>query len=240
MYQSKEVVIAAFDGMNKYDCRGLLVQSALRLYGVKIHDLWDGEGPEVVKFLKEVGCATKIWVDLKLKDIPTAVGLRAKRVREAGADILTVHASGGIEMMMAAVENGPAEIYAVTVLTSLDEEDTHLIHGNSAKATALYLARLAKLAGVHGVVCSPKEVGLLAARPELQGLKFVVPGVRSAGVDAVDQKRVDTPAAAIKAGATHLVVGRELTKARNPLVALDNLEQQIKQAIAGEKKESKS
>jgi orotidine-5'-phosphate decarboxylase len=200
-----------------------------RVYAIKIHNLFDAHGPEFVKLLHNAG-AKRVWVDAKLHDIPNTVRLRARALEWSGAKIITVHASGEIEMMTAAVEEFSAEVYAITALTSLSEEQVHLLHGQPSKAAVLYLARLAKMAGVAGVVCSPKEVGVLAKRPELKGMKFIVPGVRSIGKDAGDQQRVDTPLNAVKAGATHLVVGRQITQAKDPVEALDALEAELAEA----------
>jgi orotidine-5'-phosphate decarboxylase len=200
-----------------------------RVHAVKVHNLYDAQGPTVVRQLHGAG-AKRVWVDVKLHDIPNTVRLRARAIADSGADIITVHASGEIEMMMAAVDAFPFEVFAITVLTSLNEEQVHLLHGQPSKAAVLYLARLAKLAGVDGVVCSPKEVGILAKRPELKGMKIIVPGVRSVGKDAGDQQRVDTPGNAVKNGATYLVVGRQITQAKDPVAALDALEVELTEA----------
>ncbi|MBI5793669.1 orotidine-5'-phosphate decarboxylase [Candidatus Uhrbacteria bacterium] len=195
----------------------------------KIHSLWDEHGPGVVEQLNKAGVKL-VWVDLKLHDTPSTVRRRARAVRESGASFVSVHAAGEVEMMMAALETG-IQVIAITVPTSLTEEQAHLLHGQPSKAGVLYLARLAKLAGVKNVVCSPKEVGLLAKRPELVGMNFITPGVRSAGVDHADQQRVDTPAAAIKAGAKWLVVGRQITQAKDPVSALRAIESEIEEAL---------
>ena len=229
-----EKVILAADELTLEQCLDLTRKIGPRLHAVKVHNVIDEHGPGVVAQLKEAG-ARRVWVDAKLHDIPNTVRLRARAIARSGADIVTVHASGGIEMMKAAVEiglGGLYDIFAITVLTSLSEEEVRLFHGQPSKVAVLYLARLAKLAEVHGVVCSPQEVGILAKRPELQGLEFVVPGIRSVGRDANDQQRIGTPAAAIKAGATRLVIGRQITKASNPLAALEALEQEIAEAEA--------
>lgn len=223
-------IIVALDGLDLGKCQDLIQKLDSRPYAYKIHDLWDREGPLVVLRLASMR-SVWIWVDLKLKDIPNTVALRARAVFDAGGHIVTVHASGEIEMMQAAVESGLNMIFAVTVLTSLDEEQTHLLHGQPSKAAVLYQARLAKLAGVHGVVCSPKEVGILAKRPELKGMEFVVPGIRPAGAEVADQKRVDTPAAAIKAGATRLVIGRPITGAPDPLTAFEAIAAEVAAAM---------
>ncbi len=222
-------IILALDGLSLDYCTNLVRVVSGRVYAYKIHDLWDAHGPSVVS--RFVNSGTRVFVDLKLHDIPNTVALRAKRVLEAGADILTVHAEGGIDMMKAAVDNFP-RVLAITVLTSLSEEEAHLQFGQPVKAMVLKRARDAKLAGVWGIVCSPQEVGVLAKHLELAGLKFVTPGVRSPGKDVSDQKRVDTPAAAIKSGADFLVVGREITQATDPLVALEAIERQITEALA--------
>lgn len=214
-------IILALDGIPLEECVNLVSKVGSKVHAVKIHDLADTHGPVgAVAQLRDAG-ARRVWIDAKLHDIPNTVGLRAKAIANSGADILTVHAGGGIDMMMAAVEKGPAEIYAVTVLTSLSEEEAHLGSGQPSKAAVLARARDAKLAGVNGIVCSPKEVGMLSRRPELSGLKFITPGVRSAGAGANDQKRIATPGEAFASGATHIVVGREVTHAPDPEKALN-------------------
>jgi|SRR3989344_724078 len=222
------IVISALDGLDASAACKLVWEIKEGIYACKIHDLWDRAGPGVISNLKSHG-APRVWVDLKLKDIPQTVMYRAQAVKDAGADIVTVMADGEIEMMMAAVSTG-LEVYAVTVLTSLSEEQAHLTYGQPAKAAALYFARMAKLAGVHGIVCSPQEVGILAKRPELKGLRFITPGVRSPGGDVQDHKRVDTHLAAIKSGANNLVVGRELSTSDDPSFALANILNQIDEA----------
>ena len=237
-YRGSKVILAA-DELSLDKCLELVSKIGPQLYAIKIHNIYDQYGPGVVKRLLGAG-ANHIWVDAKLHDIPNTVGLRAKAIKDSGANILTVHASGELEMMWAALQNGPEQIFAITVLTSLDEEEVHLLHGHSSKATVLYLARLAKLAGCTGVVCSPKEVGILAKRHELvgglKGLKLVVPGVRSVGQSAGDQQRVDTPANAIKAGANYLVVGRQLTETKDPIETLKKLEEEISEALVKREK----
>lgn len=223
-------LVVALDGLDLRASLDLVsaIQDGVDCY--KIHDLWDREGPGVVNTLKKAG-ALWVWVDLKLHYIPNTVALRAKAVRDARADILTVHASGGVAMMTAAVENGPEMILAVTILTSLYEEWVHLTYGNPARASALQFAIWAKAAGVHGIVCSPQEVGFLAKQQELKGLRFVVPGTRSPGADVADQKRVDTQANAVRAGANILVIGREIISSDNPRAAAQRIAVDIAEAL---------
>lgn len=220
-------LVFAPDGLSYEKALDLGRQIGDRVYATKIHDLYDRYGPKVVQAFLEAG-VLKVWVDAKLKDIPRTVRDRAAALADAGASIITVHTDGEIEMMMAAVEGAPnVEIYGVTVLTSLSEESVHLLTGHAVKAAVLYRARLAKLAGLHGIVCSPQEVGFLSKRPELKGLKFVVPGTRSPGKEAGDQKRVTTPAEAVSAGATYLVVASQVSKAEDPIAELDQIEKEI-------------
>jgi len=127
--------------------------------------------------------------------------------------MFNVHASAGIEAMMSAVANkGQALVLAVTVLTSLEENNANLIFGGPSKARVLQFARDAKLAGCDGIICSPQELELLGKQKELGGLLKITPGVRPEWASAGDQKRIMTPAEAIKAGATALVIGRPITK----------------------------
>ncbi len=225
--QSK--IIIAADELSIEQCLDLASKVGKRVYAIKIHNLFDLHGASAIQELYRYGAET-VWVDAKLHDIPNTTGLRAHAIGQSGAEIISVHASGGIEMMRAAAEGFLFEIYAVTVLTSLNEEQTHLLYGQPTKAAVLHLARLAKMAGMTGVVCSPKEVGMLAKQPELQGMKFIVTGVRSLGKDENDQQRVDTPQNAIKAGATHIVVGRQITQAKDPAEALEILEAELEEA----------
>lgn len=229
MYTEDRVVVAA-DELSLDQCLELASRIKDRVYAIKVHNVYDEHGPSVVGRLHDAG-VTRVWVDYKLKDIPNTVKLRAKAIARSGADILTVHASGEIEMMMAALESG-IQIYGITVLTSLDEEQAHLLTGQPVKAAVLYRARLAKLAGIHAVVCSPNEVDMLAKRPELKGLEFVTPGIRSEGKDKGDQKRIGTPGGALKAGSHRLVIGRQITGAADPVQALEELEQEIDAALA--------
>ncbi|RJQ13920.1 orotidine-5'-phosphate decarboxylase [Candidatus Parcubacteria bacterium] len=198
-----------------------------RVAGFKIHNLYDQYGRIVVEQLHKAGVES-VFVDLKIHDIPNTARLRALALKEAGADIITVHASGGIEMMFEAAKAG-VQTLGITIPTSINEEECNLIYGGPTKAKVLLLARWAKLAGLPGLVCSPKEVGLLSKQCELRGMQFFVPGTRSADKGKDDQARVDTPANAIKAGATYLVVGRQVTQAKDPTSALDQLEQEINQ-----------
>jgi orotidine-5'-phosphate decarboxylase len=222
-----ETIVLATDDLS-IDAMLELVQAiGPRVYAVKIHEAYDAIGPGIVLQLKQAG-ARRVWMDAKLHDIPNTVRLRSKAYAEAEIDIISVHASGGVEMMRKAKEGAPqAEIYAITVLTSLSPDEAQRIYGRTVEEEVRALAHLAKEAGVHGVVCSPQEVGMLKSDPALAGLKFVIPGTRSVGAEIHDQKRVTTPREAVDAGASLLVVGRQITTAGNPREALDALELEL-------------
>ena len=193
--------------------------------------LYYAVGPAIIHDFHKLGF--KVFVDLKLHDIPHQVQGAAASVAAAGADLMTVHASGGEAMMAAAVkgagsgarQNGRETplICGITVLTSMDAET--LASVGVADETAVQvnrLASLAKQAGLDGIVCSPQEA---AAMRELLGpdATIVTPGVRPAGASLGDQSRVATPAAAFGAGASHLVIGRPITQAADPVAAFEEI-----------------
>lgn len=192
------------------DVRGLVGGLKLGL------EFFNAQGPAGVRAVKDEG--QPIFLDLKLHDIPNTVAGATRSAAMLGADMLTVHASGGPAMLMAAVAAArevarPPKIIAVTVLTSLDAKDLDLLGvGRPVAEQVVRLAVLAQEAGCDGVVCSPAEVSVLRAEvgPDFQ---LVVPGVRAAGADVGDQKRVATAGAAMKAGADVLVIGRGITAA---------------------------
>lgn len=205
-------IILALDEMQSLDEVVALVKKVGHLvYAVKIHNLYDKFGPDVVRILKDAG-AERVWVDFKLYDIPNTTKLRAENIT---ADILSVHASGGIGMMREVVASGK-EIFAVTALTSFSPAEVKQIYNREVEEQVFILAKLAREAGVSGVVCSPQEIKMLKSSPELKDLKLVVPGIRSAGVSRDDQSRVGTPAQAISDGADFLVIGRQITRSENP------------------------
>ena len=221
-----KIILAADEIQDLQTLLNLIKKIGPNLYAVKIHNLYDKYGPDIVAQLKEAG-ASKVWVDAKLYDIPNTVGLRAESIT---ADIITVHASGGVEMMKKAVASGK-EIYAVTILTSFSAEQVQHIYNNEIPEQVLLLAKMAKEAGVAGIVCSAHEVKALSSLPELQGLEFVVPGIRSTGVPKNDQERAATPADATTNGATRLVIGRQITQAEDPEVAVNAVLEEL-QTIA--------
>lgn len=189
--------------------------------------LFYAEGPAIVRELRSLGF--KVFVDLKLHDIPHQVQGACRTLTRAGANMITVHAAGGRAMLEAAMEATAAAaekfkapkplVVAVTVLTSLDaaalsETGVSVTPAEQVEA----LAQLASDAGCDGVVCSPQEAAAVRAALGPDAI-IVTPGVRMAGDDAGDQARTAAPAEALAAGATHLVVGRPITGAAEPAQA---------------------
>ncbi|MBZ5646435.1 MAG: orotidine-5'-phosphate decarboxylase [Acidobacteriia bacterium] len=192
--------------------------------------LFTAEGPKVVRDL--VGSGRKVFLDLKFHDIPNTVAGAVRSAVGLGVSMLTVHASGGAKMLRAAADaaksaNNPPLVLAVTVLTSMGDDDLREIGvSDRAAEQVLRLAVLARNSGCLGVVASPQEVKQL--RAVLGGaFAIVTPGVRPAGADAGDQARVATPSEAIRNGASHLVVGRPITEARDPAKAAEAILKEI-------------
>ena len=179
--------------------------------------LFISEGPSALTLLKKRG--KKIFLDLKLHDIPRTVARAVASISRHEVDMLTVHAAGGRDMLKAAAEAAaesglrPPKIVAVTTLTSLNEGDLREM-GISRPLTehTLALGTMAISSGIHGLVCSPLEAAAFRKTIGKQPI-LVTPGIRPAGVEAGDQKRIATPSAAIQAGANFLVVGRPILEA---------------------------
>ena len=180
------------------------------------------EGPELVRELKAKGC--KIFLDLKLHDIPNTVEKAMRNISELGVEIVNCHAAGGVEMMRAArrgldftEEGKKSELIAVTQLTSISQEilETELLINRPLNEVVRTYAINAKTAGLQGVVCSPLEAPIIK---EL-GLISVTPGIRFADNSKDDQKRVATPDYAKELGSTYIVVGRAITGANDPVAA---------------------
>lgn len=180
-------------------------------------ELFYKEGPQLVRELKKDGY--KIFLDLKLHDIPTTVYKAMKNIAQLGVDITNVHASGGIKMMAEAQkaidEMGAATtLIAVTQLTSTSDEALRdeLLINTPMNDTIRHYAQNTKKAGLAGVVCSPLEAPIMKDL----GIISVTPGIRFAANNNDDQVRVSTPALAKELGSTYIVVGRSITKADNP------------------------
>jgi orotidine-5'-phosphate decarboxylase len=222
-------ICLALDGLSRDNAVALVASLGAMCHAVKIHDLYDTYGPPLIGDLRAAG-AKRVWIDYKLHDTKDTVANRVTALVENGADIITVHASGGVEMMQKAVGAalaGPAEIYAISVLTSLSSEEAKRIYRRAPLEAALDLALMANEAGVGGLVCSALEVGFLSSHPDLMDMAFIVPGTRSAGVGLGQQKRSATPAEAIADGATFLVAGTQVTKADDPVAAFRSMAEEI-------------
>jgi orotidine-5'-phosphate decarboxylase len=198
-------------------------------------ELLMGEGPAVVSRVADLGAP--VFVDAKLHDIPNTVAGAATRLGSIGARWVTVHASGGEEMMRTAVEalaagsDRVAGVLAVTVLTSLDQATLESVgFGRNPTEQVIEMARIAAAAGAEGVVCAVSEA--MAVKALGLGLSVATPGIRPAGSDSADQKRVATPAEAIGAGANLLVVGRPITAAADPVAAAMSVQQEIEAAVS--------
>lgn len=211
--KAKDRIIVALD-VDSLDKAKSLVEELVPHVGcfkIGLELLTSVGAPKVVEFVHSLG--GQIFFDGKFNDIPNTVGGASKAVAGLYVKMFDVHASAGIEAMMAAVANkGQSLVLAITVLTSIEENNAYLIFGGPSKAKVLQLARDAKLAGCDGIVCSPQELELLGKQKELGKLLKITPGVRPEWAAAGDQKRIMTPAEAIKAGANFLVIGRPITK----------------------------
>lgn len=188
-------------------------------------ELFYKEGRFLVKYLKEQG--HRIFLDLKLHDIPNTVKASLSNLKDLDVDFITIHASGGFNMMKAAVEalhGTNTKLLAVTVLTSLDQAmlEDELGVNKKIQEHATNLARLAKEAGVYGCICSPHEVESIKLTVG-EDFGCVTPGIRLAQDLMDDQKRVMTPAQAINKGADYLVIGRSITNAAMPFDTYNNL-----------------
>jgi orotidine-5'-phosphate decarboxylase len=195
-------------------------------------ELYYAAGNRIVRQLRERGF--NIFLDLKLHDIPNTVAGAVRSAAKAGASLLTIHASGGEAMMTAAAEAasapGSPRLLAVTVLTSMDASQLAGIGITASPAEQVFrLAKLAQRSGIDGMVCSPEEVAILRRETGPKTL-LVIPGIRPAGSAAEDQRRIATPAQAIRDGASLLVVGRPITRAADPAAAAQAILNEIASA----------
>ena len=223
---SKDVIIACDFSSSEETLEFLEKMGDKRPY-VKIGmELYYAEGPAIVKMLKLRG--HKVFLDLKLHDIPNTVKKAMKVLAGLGVDMCNVHAGGTVDMMKAALEGLTREdgtrplLIAVTQLTSTDQaamESDLLIH-EPIDQVVMHYAETAKNAGLDGVVCSPLEAGKVHERCG-KAFLTVTPGVRFADGDVGDQKRVMTPAAAKAIGSDYIVVGRPITAAADPVAAYE-------------------
>jgi orotidine-5'-phosphate decarboxylase len=197
-------------------------------------ELFVAAGPAVLEPLVAQGHS--VFLDLKLHDIPNTVAGAVRSAAALGAKMLTIHAAGGAAMLAAAHAalegiTNPPELLAVTVLTSMDAsqmEATGLAR-SPADQVAL-LARMGLATGIRGFVCSPQEVATLRSLTGPDGV-LVIPGIRPAGTGIGDQKRIATPAEALRQGASYLVVGRPITQADHPAAAAETILKEMAEAL---------
>ncbi len=220
-------VIIALDFPNAEETYAFLDKFTGRKPFVKIGmELFYAEGPEIVKKIKARG--HKIFLDLKLHDIPNTVKGGMQSLRDLGVDMTNVHAAGGVKMMQAAVEGLTREdgtrplLIAVTQLTSTSQETmtNELLIDHPIEDVVVQYAENAKAAGLDGVVCSPLEAGKIHTEVGA-GFLTVTPGIRFAGDAKGDQSRVTTPEKAREIGSDYIVIGRSITKAVDPVAAYE-------------------
>lgn len=225
-------IITALDVHSLEDMKKLVenLGDSVSFYKVGM-ELFYSVGPDAVRYLKDQG--KHVFLDLKVHDIPNTVGQSIRALTRLGADLMTLHGTGGRAMMEAAAEAVRDEaaklnierprLLAVTVLTSIDEDAWKEIGGKYSIAESVKnLAKLAKEAGIDGTVSSPYEAKEIR---EMNGHDFLIvtPGIRPTFAVANDQKRFTTPSQALRDGASHLVIGRPITKAADPKEAAEKI-----------------
>ena len=234
MISPRKRLIVALDISSSAEAQKIIssLGGSVEIYKVGMQ-LYTAEGPQVVRDL--ISSGKKVFLDLKYHDIPNTVAAAIREAGQLGVTMLTVHASGGTKMLRAAVDaartsNTAQQILAVTVLTSMNSNDLNEVGvPGQLPDQVLHLATMALEAGCDGIVSSAHEVRNLCAR---LGHNFlaVTPGVRPAGAAHGDQARVVTPAEAIAAGATHIVVGRPITAAPNPAAVVESVLREMENA----------
>lgn len=237
-FGARERLIFALDVSTLEEARSIASPLSAEIGMLKVGlELFVGFGRDAALLAKEVGL--ELFLDLKLHDIPETVGRAVDRAAALGARYLTVHAGGGRAMLREAVsraararaDGGSLEIVAVTVLTSLDAEDLRDVGvERTPSSQAAALAKLAWEEGVRTFVCSATEAAVLRATLGPDAV-LVTPGIRPAGAAVADQKRVNTPDAAIRAGADRLVVGRPIRDASEPAAAARSIVEAIEAAL---------
>jgi orotidine-5'-phosphate decarboxylase len=220
----RDRLIVALDFPTKSKALALVsaLSGAASTYKIGLQ-LYTAEGPEIIRAVAATGA--KIFLDLKLHDIPSTVAKAVAAAGELGVQMLTVHLSGGRAMLSAAVEarSPHLSLLGVTVLTSATPETLSETGVNSGiEEQVLRLAELGQKSGIDGLITSPHEVRILRERLGNQ-MKLITPGVRPSWAAANDQKRFTTPSEALKSGADYLVIGRPITADPDPRAAVDRL-----------------
>ena len=221
---SKKIIVA-IDENQSNEAKNIINQLDSSMCMVKIGSIsFNSIGREIISYSCEKGF--DIFLDLKLHDIPNTVKKSIEGLSSLPISMLTIHTSGGKDMMMAAMEavsGTQIKVFGVTALTSLNNDDTNQIFQRTTAGQVDAMLNLAQEAGIHGVVCSPQELELVNKR---ESLLSITPGIRLQDSND-DQKRVMTPKEAINLGADFLVIGRPITEAKNIGKALDEIFQSI-------------
>ena len=225
IYSSEEKIILALDGLNKNEIINFL-KKCPQIRWVKVGlELFCKEGPEIIKILRKMG--KKIFLDLKIYDIPNTMYATCYQISKLGVDIISVHASAGSRALKiskkASLEGSselnlkPPILLGVTVLTSFSQEDIKIDFDiqTSIEDNVLKLAELSFRSGLDGCVCSPRELKTLRLTYD-ENFKLITPGIRLEEKIKHDQRRVMTPKKAILSGASKLVIGRSITQSENP------------------------
>ncbi|MFN5029318.1 MAG: orotidine-5'-phosphate decarboxylase [Burkholderiales bacterium] len=232
-------VIVALDFDNSAEAMHLVEQlgSSAEFYKVGLQ-LLTAEGPALVRQL--IAQEKQVFLDLKLFEIPNSVAGAVTAAGQLGVSMVTVHASGGSAVLRAAVEAArpfpQLKVLALTVITSMSDQDLHAVGVSATVAEQVVrLTRLSMDAGCHGVVASPKEARLLRELLPESAL-IITPGTQLPGDAKNDQVRTATPAEAIQAGSTHLVIGRSIARAQAPAATFVAICSQIENAVAAEQR----
>lgn len=233
--EARKRLIVALDVPNAASASELVCRLENTCHWFKVGlELFVAAGPAVLEPL--VARGHSVFLDLKFHDIPNTVAAAVRSAATLGARMINIHAAGGPAMMAAAKSaldgiSDPPELLAVTMLTSMDQDQTSAIGFDRSPARQVeLLARLGLDAGIHGFVCSPQEVDTLRALTGPEGV-LVTPGIRPAGGAIGDQKRIATPAEALRRGASYLVVGRPITQAAEPAEAAEAILREMAQAL---------
>ena len=232
---ARQRLIVALDVPNAPSAVHLLAQLEGTCAWFKVGlELFVAAGPSVLDTL--VARGHKVFLDLKLHDIPNTVAGAVRSAASHGVHMLTLHAGGGPAMLSAAREavsgfTNPPELLAVTVLTSMDAGQLHATGvGRLPSSQVELLAKMGMEAGIRGFVCSSHEVTALRTLTGPEGV-LVIPGIRPLGAAIGDQKRIAGPAEALRRGASYLVVGRPITQAQNPAEAATAILEEMSEAI---------
>jgi len=231
MQKTDSKIIVALDYADRAEAMDFVSQITPDLCKLKVgKEMFTRFGPDFVKSLSDKGF--DIFLDLKFHDIPVTVAKACEAAADLGVWMMNVHAQGGVRMMEAAKEalikcNSQSQLIAVTVLTSMAQQDLNDLGINQKPSDfALSLAKLTQQSGLDGIVCSAQEADVMR-NAFTDNFLLVTPGIRPAGSESDDQRRIMTPVDALKAGSNYLVIGRPITKSDNPTGVLRTINSEI-------------